>query len=92
MILNSDGSLLCFAYNAVLRDSSRPFGFIPHSSIHLLASSLNDSVSSEGSTNKDKLGSTFRKIENLNMFAALVQFSLSFDDELRLIKRHFVEH
>lgn len=30
----ADGQMLCIAYNAVLRKSQRPWGFIPHSSIH----------------------------------------------------------
>ncbi|WAR62777.1 hypothetical protein PtB15_15B365 [Puccinia triticina] len=32
----SDGTLLCLAYNAVLRKSQRPWGFIPVESIHNL--------------------------------------------------------
>jgi len=33
----SDGTLLCLAYNTILRQSQRPWGFIPVESIHNLA-------------------------------------------------------
>ncbi|KAI5474972.1 hypothetical protein MNV49_002156 [Pseudohyphozyma bogoriensis] len=59
----SDGFLLSHAYNLVLRASSRPFGFIPEKGIHDL------SVTKEGG-----VGATFRRVENLGVWAAALKF------------------
>lgn len=58
-----DGFALCHAYNRALRDSTRPFAFIPHSSIHALPSDPSSS----------SVGSTYRKIANLTAWAAALR-------------------
>ncbi|ORY72380.1 hypothetical protein BCR35DRAFT_307646 [Leucosporidium creatinivorum] len=76
----ADGLLLCHAYNALVRHSSRPFGFIPEKDVHMLLSS---SSSSEGSgaemartksEGERKVGETFRRVENLRVWAAALKF------------------
>ncbi|GAA5920814.1 hypothetical protein JCM1841_005107 [Sporobolomyces salmonicolor] len=108
----SNGHLLCLSYNIVLRDSStRPFGFIPASSIHsfpvsVLAPSPSpgpglesagtvrtaSSQSSEGAGRQgeeeqgekrerekglERVGQTFRRMENLRVWAAALKFRYS---------------
>ncbi|GAA5858435.1 hypothetical protein JCM1840_001203 [Sporobolomyces johnsonii] len=107
----SNGHLLCLSYNIVLRDSStRPFGFIPASSIHsfpvpILAPSpapgpgpesagmvrTASSQSSEGAGGQgdeqggkkerekglERVGQTFRRMENLRVWAAALKFRYS---------------
>lgn len=73
--LKSDGQLLCHSYNAVLRSSTRPFGFIPSANIHealVDTSSLNSSPSSDLTITegRQKVGATFRRIENLRIWGA----------------------
>ncbi|KAH8926205.1 hypothetical protein BT69DRAFT_1019874 [Atractiella rhizophila] len=80
-----DGTLLCLAYNSALRKSQRPWGFIQPHSIHDLFSAQEPSIggghSKEGSekegSEKDrertKVGMTFRKIENLRVWAAALK-------------------
>lgn len=124
----SDGQMLCEAYNAVLRKSQRPWGFIPSSSVHdvhsltrarsteypvqavpeadrlhVASSSSSDmrrSPSSDGGVSDDgrqlasgqpKVGMTFRRAENLRVFAAalklryLIQLDPGFD--VRVVAR-----
>ncbi|GAA5982301.1 hypothetical protein JCM11641_002001 [Rhodosporidiobolus odoratus] len=87
------GTLLCHAYNAVLRHSSnRPFGFIPAGSVHDIEETSEkggkemqrgDSADSEkseelgggrGVTSAKKVGRTFRRVENLRVWAAALKF------------------
>ena len=69
MLLDRDGNLLCLAYNSILRSSSRAFGFIPTGSIHSLQT-IESELKGEA-----KVGMTFRKIENLQIWSAFVAFS-----------------
>ncbi|BGP14835.1 hypothetical protein JCM10213v2_002790 [Rhodosporidiobolus nylandii] len=79
----SSGSLLCHAYNAVLRHSSaRPFGFIPPQSVHALPQGAEggemeraDSAMSEGE--ERKVGGTYRRAENLRLWAGALKFRYS---------------
>lgn len=86
----SNGTLLCKSYNAVLRSSNRPFGFIPPASIHELdigPSVLRGVVPSSrdadggGTEKKERIGMTFRRSENLRIWAGALkhryQISLS---------------
>ncbi|KAL8276568.1 hypothetical protein RQP46_011058 [Phenoliferia psychrophenolica] len=76
----SDGTLLCHAYNAALRASSKPFGFIGDKNIHDLAPlstpdvDLRKSIAAGGSGDKEKerVGATFRRVENLRVWSACV--------------------
>lgn len=49
----SDGQLLCIAYNAVLRASHRPWGFIPESSIHDVISLTRERKRAEEAATRD---------------------------------------
>ncbi|GAA6056732.1 putative Cytoplasm protein [Rhodotorula toruloides] len=78
----SDGYLLCLAYNAALRLSSpHPFGFISASSIHPFSSISSSSVemsctassASDGGGGGEKIGQTFRRAENLRLWAGALK-------------------
>ncbi|KAE8226629.1 hypothetical protein CF319_g801 [Tilletia indica] len=60
----ADGHLLCLAYNAALRRSRRPWGFIREEDIHAL---VGNTVPAEASK------WTFRKIDNLRNLAAALR-------------------
>lgn len=78
----ADGHLMCLAYNSALRKSERPWGFIPNSSIHDLVAiqSAPEPVrpgirpakpkEEDASAPRERVGLTFRKIENLRVWAA----------------------
>lgn len=74
----SDGYVLCHAFNAALRRSYRAWGFIPSSNIHDLTvsgSAVVHKSNPEEAPSDIKLrppGWTFRRVENLNRFAAAV--------------------
>ncbi|PLW05390.1 hypothetical protein PCANC_28788, partial [Puccinia coronata f. sp. avenae] len=53
----SDGTLICLAYNSILRKSQRPWGFIPMESIHNLATTAGGE-SFEGSLKSPTTAST----------------------------------
>lgn len=71
----SDGQILCHAYNAALRRSGRPWGFIQSSAVHDVKgeeeSSRGSRLSSDDNTRRPP-GWTFRRIENLKRFSAAV--------------------
>ncbi|MBW0509582.1 hypothetical protein O181_049297 [Austropuccinia psidii MF-1] len=94
----SDGTLLCLAYNVALRQSQRPWGFIPVESIHNLATltssfgSSTETQSADSTVGKQKCGNptlgsaveigvnpsgkvgiTFRRLENLRVWAAALK-------------------
>ena len=56
----SSGQVLCTAYNAAVRKSKKPWGYIDADAIHDIA---------EETSTADKVY-TFRKVENLRLFAA----------------------
>ncbi|KAK0532603.1 hypothetical protein OC842_003241 [Tilletia horrida] len=78
-VLNTltDGHLLCLAYNAALRRSRRPWGFLREEDIHPLV----------GSTSTAEAGKwTFRKIDNLRNWAAALRLRYSISpDELAVV-------
>ncbi|GAA5911443.1 hypothetical protein JCM8208_005061 [Rhodotorula glutinis] len=85
----SDGTLLLGSFNAVLRHSpwSRPFGFIPSSSIHAFPPLATISSSSSGAVGSasmsrtasaasdggERVGATFRRAENLGQWSAALK-------------------
>lgn len=66
----SSGQLLCAAYNVGVRRSRKPWGYISKDAIHdivmLEAQSSNESQPSE----KTQRGWTFRRTDNLRLWAA----------------------
>ncbi|QRV80963.1 hypothetical protein RhiJN_08978 [Ceratobasidium sp. AG-Ba] len=64
----SDGQMLCVAYNAAVRKSKKAWGFINASSIHETASGLTEEA-----------GRTFRKKENLGLWAAALKLRYVID-------------
>ncbi|KAG0150084.1 hypothetical protein CROQUDRAFT_652764 [Cronartium quercuum f. sp. fusiforme G11] len=78
----SDGMLVCVAYNVALRESQRPWGFIPVESIHNLYD-LERGSSGEGS----RIGLTFRRMENLRVWAAALKlrFLIKPNEEHRFV-------
>ncbi|CAH7673002.1 hypothetical protein BY996DRAFT_4582295 [Phakopsora pachyrhizi] len=74
----SDGTLLCLAYNVALRQSKRPWGFIPVESIHdMINLNSNETVHQPSSSNSEQkrvvVGLTFRRMENLRFWAAALK-------------------
>ncbi|KAM0749123.1 hypothetical protein T439DRAFT_327618 [Meredithblackwellia eburnea MCA 4105] len=79
----SDGHILCIIHNSLLRESHKPFGFISVSEIHDLVSvgggedespaGEGRRVSSLGGGEKDKVGATFRRIRNLELWAGALK-------------------
>ncbi|BGP23619.1 cytoplasm protein [Rhodotorula toruloides] len=78
----SNGYLLCLSYNATLRLSSpHPFGFISPSSIHPFPLSLSSSTemyrtassANDGGGRGEKIGQTFRRAENLRLWAGALK-------------------
>ncbi|GAA5945549.1 hypothetical protein JCM3775_002626 [Rhodotorula graminis] len=86
----SDGTLLLESFNNVLRHSpwSRPFGFVPSSSIHVFpplaavgiigssggpASSSMSRTASAASDGGERVGATFRRAENLGQWSAALK-------------------
>lgn len=76
----SDGYILCHAFNAALCRSYRAWGFIPSSNIHdltasssaMLVKSSAEDAKPQGDVKLRPPGWTFRRVENLNRFAAAV--------------------
>ncbi|KIK24702.1 hypothetical protein PISMIDRAFT_645351 [Pisolithus microcarpus 441] len=70
----SSGQLLCVAYNMGVRRSRKPWGFISVDSIHDIISL---EQSAEGVDDKGTTGWTFRRTDNLRLWAGQVLFLLS---------------
>ena len=70
----SSGQLLCLAYNAGVRQSRKPWGYINIDSIHdiiALEAALTNSSEVEGSQEeKGRKGWTFRRTDNLRLWGA----------------------
>lgn len=66
----SSGQLLCTAYNAGVRKSRKPWGYVDRDAIHDIAA-LELAQAVEGST-EAKRGWTFRRTDNLRLWAACV--------------------
>lgn len=67
----TSGQCLCAAYNTGVRRSRKPWGFISVDSIHDIASLEQSSDGADGEE-KGKIGWTFRRIDNLRLWAAYV--------------------
>jgi hypothetical protein len=69
----SSGQLLCIAYNAGVRQSRKPWGYINSDSIHDIAAlenALSSSKDDESQTEKRRKGWTFRRTDNLRLWGA----------------------
>ena len=66
----SSGQVLCNAYNTAVRRSRKPWGYVSKDAIHDIAS-LEESQPAEG-TDGGKRGWTFRRTDNLRLWAAYV--------------------
>lgn len=64
----TSGQCLCAAYNTGVRRSRKPWGFISVESIHDIASLEQCPVGADGDE-KTKVGWTFRRIDNLRLWA-----------------------
>lgn len=71
----SSGQLLCVAYNVGVRRSRKPWGYVSRDSIHDIAALEAQSFEAEGDKEKAKRGWTFRRTDNLRLWAACVFFS-----------------
>lgn len=68
----SSGQLLCVAYNAVVRKSKKPWGYISKDGIHdIIALEKANEEMREGS----KKGWTFRRTDNLRLWVGYVFLS-----------------
>lgn len=70
----SSGQLLCYAYNACVRKSDKPWGYVSKDAIHdILALELAQAAADpEGKDEKSKKGWTFRRTDNLRLWSAYV--------------------
>ena len=67
----SSGQLLCIAYNTGVRRSKKPWGYINKESIHDIVSLEAQSGTSDGDgPEKRRTGWTFRRTDNLRLWAA----------------------
>ncbi|KAI0248527.1 hypothetical protein BJV78DRAFT_1235181 [Lactifluus subvellereus] len=72
----SSGQLLCVAYNAGVRQSRKPWGYINSDSIHDIVA-LEDALSASGvdgpQAEKGRKGWTFRRTDNLRLWCAALK-------------------
>ncbi|KAG9312487.1 hypothetical protein JVU11DRAFT_6874 [Chiua virens] len=68
----TSGQCLCVAYNTGVRRSRKPWGFISVDSIHDIAS-LEQSGDGADGDEKGKVGWTFRRIDNLRLWAGALK-------------------
>ncbi|KAG6372064.1 hypothetical protein JVT61DRAFT_8772 [Boletus reticuloceps] len=68
----TSGQCLCTAYNTGVRRSRKPWGFISVGSIHDVAS-LEQSADGADGDEKGKVGWTFRRIDNLRLWAGALK-------------------
>ncbi|KIK96971.1 hypothetical protein PAXRUDRAFT_825411 [Paxillus rubicundulus Ve08.2h10] len=68
----SSGQLLCVVYNTGVRRSRKPWGYISIDSIHDVVS-LEQSAECEGGDEKGKTAWTFRRTDNLRLWAAALK-------------------
>lgn len=78
----SSGQILCSSYNTGVRRSRKPWGFINGDSIHDIAALVAEAAREDGSpeeaaamAEKRRMGWTFRRTDNLRLWAAYVKFS-----------------
>ncbi|KAI0773197.1 hypothetical protein BD413DRAFT_540023 [Trametes elegans] len=68
----SSGQILCNAYNTGVRRSRKPWGYVSRDAIHDIAA-LELAQSAEGTTETGKRGWTFRRTDNLRLWAAALK-------------------
>ena len=66
----SSGQLLCVAYNVGVRKSRKPWGFVSRDAIHDIIALEAQSPGGEHEGEKGKRGWTFRRTDNLRLWAA----------------------
>ncbi|KAI0755698.1 hypothetical protein C8Q74DRAFT_1305132 [Fomes fomentarius] len=71
----SSGQVLCNAYNTAVRRSRQPWGYVSKDAIHDIAA-LQESSAAEGSEG-GKRGWTFRRTDNLRLWAAALKLRYS---------------
>jgi len=69
----SSGQLLCIAYNVGVRKSRKPWGFVSKDAIHDIASLEAQSAEENQPSEKGKRGWTFRRTDNLRLWAAALK-------------------
>jgi hypothetical protein len=78
----SSGQLLCLAYNPCVRKSSKPWGYISKDAIHDILA-LEEAQAAGKDEDKDsektKKGWTFRRTDNLRLWAGYVLFVSSIE-------------
>lgn len=74
----SSGQLLCASYNTGVRRSRKPWGYVSKDSIHDIASLESQPINGDTSEQREKTrrGWTFRRTDNLRLWAAYVLFLL----------------
>ncbi|KIP07844.1 hypothetical protein PHLGIDRAFT_70384 [Phlebiopsis gigantea 11061_1 CR5-6] len=72
----SSGQLLCSAYNIGVRKSRKPWGFVNKDAIHDIAALEAQSVA-EGEQEQARKGWTFRRTDNLRLWAAALKLRYS---------------
>ena len=68
----SSGQLLCMAYNTCVRKSKKPWGYVSKDSIHDIISLEKAQSETESSEGAGKKGWTFRRTDNLRLWAGYV--------------------
>ncbi|KIM44135.1 hypothetical protein M413DRAFT_17932 [Hebeloma cylindrosporum] len=68
----SSGQLLCFGYNACVRKSKKPWGFVSKDGIHDIIA-LELAAKQEGEDDKGKKLWTFRRTDNLRLWAGALK-------------------
>ncbi|OSC98623.1 hypothetical protein PYCCODRAFT_1439136 [Trametes coccinea BRFM310] len=68
----SSGQILCVAYNTGVRRSRKPWGYVSKDAIHDIAA-LELAQTSEGGGEAGKRGWTFRRTDNLRLWAAALK-------------------
>lgn len=68
----SSGQLLCAAYNTGVRRSRKPWGYVSKDAIHDIAALESQPVNGDSSEQREKAkrGWTFRRTDNLRLWAA----------------------
>jgi len=64
----SSGQLLCFAYNTGVRWSRKPWGYISKDAVHDIVAL--EQAAAQDKDEKGKRGWTFRRTDNLRLWAA----------------------
>ncbi|KAH9933987.1 uncharacterized protein BXZ73DRAFT_89656 [Epithele typhae] len=71
----SSGQLLCHAYNHAVRRSKKPWGYVSRDAIHDIAAL--EEAQTEETAERNKRGWTFRRTDNLRLWAAALKLRYS---------------